>query len=193
MVGLCPAAALWALTLVFGLPVAIGGGRPAADRLELDQPRVVVLKSKRLLHLFDGDRLVRSYPMALGPRPVGEKQRLGDGRTPLGQFRICTKNRRSEHHRFLGIDYPQAQHARRGLADGLLTTGQAEAILAAAAEGRCPPWTTPLGGAVGLHGGDPRPAGAPRDWTAGCIALTDDRIDELYDVLRLGDPVEILP
>ncbi|MCH7814628.1 MAG: L,D-transpeptidase family protein, partial [Planctomycetes bacterium] len=114
MVGLWPAAALWALTQVFGLPVASGGDRPPGDRLELDQPRVIVLKARRVLHLFDGDRLVRSYPVALGPQPTGDKQRLGDGRTPLGRFRICSKNRHSDHHRFLGIDYPGPDHAGRG-------------------------------------------------------------------------------
>ena len=54
--------------------------------------------------------------------------------------------------------------------------------------GRQPDWTTPLGGGIGLHGG-----GNDRDWTAGCIALTNETIGELDAILRLGDPIEILP
>ncbi len=161
--------------------------------LYVQDPHVVVLKSKRLLHLLDGDDLVRTYPIALGPDPIGDKVRLGDGRTPEGVFRICTKKLDSRYERFLGIDYPTAGAARRGLASGLLTAGEAESILAAAAEGRCPPWTTPVGGALGIHGRGTEGAGRVGDWTAGCIAVSDPHLRELYDVLRIGDRMEILP
>jgi murein L,D-transpeptidase YafK len=159
----------------------------------VSNPRVVVLKSKRRLYLLDGSTLVRTYSVALGPDPVGDKLLAGDGRTPEGTFRICTKKRHSEHHRFLGIDYPDTETALRGLADGLLTPGEAEAISAARAEGRCPSWLTAVGGGIGLHGqgqANPHPGS---DWTAGCIALADRDIEELFDVLRIGDEVEILP
>ena len=186
-------AAAVAISSVFGrhadAPTAPSGPAP----LDLQNPRVVVLKAKRHLYLFDGEDLARTYPIALGFSPVGDKQRISDGRTPEGVFRICSKKKDSQHHRFLGIDYPGAATARRGLARGLLTAGEAEAIIAACAAGRCPPWTTALGGAVGLHGGGTGAAAEATDWTAGCIALADSHIDELFDVLRLGDVVEILP
>ena len=159
----------------------------------LAEPRVVVLKSQRRLHLFDGDTLVRTYEIDLGPNPIGQKLRLGDGRTPEGVFRICSRRQDSEHHRFLGIDYPNADAAHRGVAAGLLTAGEAEAVLLAAEEGRCPPWNTALGGAIGIHGRGPADHGSERDWTAGCIALTDQQVEELFGVLRTGDRVEILP
>ena len=190
MIGL---AALWAVASVRG---SADNDRPADTPLpvlRLANPRVVVLKSKRRLHLFDGRTLVRIYPVALGPEPVGDKRRAGDGRTPEGVFRICTKNRDSEHHRFLGIDYPNAKTARRGLEEGMLTAGEARAIMAAVAEGRCPSWLTPVGGGIGLHGcgsTTPRPGS---DWTAGCVGLTNRDVDELFEVLRCGDMVEILP
>jgi len=161
--------------------------------LSLGDPHVVVIKSKRRLYLFDGPALIRTYAIGLGPQPAGAKRRLGDGRTPEGTYRICTKKRESEHYRFLGLSYPDAEDARFGLAAGLLTTGEAQAILEAGAQGRCPPWTTPLGGGIGLHGGGARRADGYLDWTAGCIALDDADVSELFDVLRLGDLVEILP
>jgi len=164
---------------------------PAA--LSLVEPHVVVIKSKRRLYLFDGPTLIRTYAIGLGPQPAGPKHRLGDGRTPEGMYRICTKKRESEHYRFLGISYPGAGDARFGLAAGLLTTGEVRAILEADVRGRCPPWTTPLGGGIGLHGGGAHRADGSLDWTAGCIALDDADVSELFDVLRLGDPVEILP
>lgn len=199
----CCRAAATALAFALAAAVAISSvfGRHADARpapsgpvaLDLQNPRVVVLKAKRHLYLFDGEDLARTYPIALGFSPVGDKQRISDGRTPEGLFRICSKRKNSRHHRFLGIDYPSAETARRGLVRGLLTAGEAEAILAACAKGRCPSWTTALGGAIGLHGGGRAAARLGTDWTAGCIALADNHVDELFDVLRLGDVVEILP
>jgi len=183
--------ALWTLSMTLG--AARRTERRGLPVLRLHQPRVVVLKSKRRLYLFEGDRLTRSYPVALGRHPSGDKCSLGDGRTPEGVFRICARKRHSEHHRFLGIDYPNADAARAGFEAGLLTAGEARAILEATEAGRCPPWTTALGGGIGLHGGNGASRHAGRDWTAGCVALSDVAIEELFAVLRLGDVVEILP
>ncbi len=156
--------------------------------ISVSDPRVVVLKSKRLLHLFDGAELIRTYPIDLGIVPAGQKQVLGDGRTPVGTFRIVTKNPDSSYHRFLGIDYPDARAAESGLFYGLISPGEAASIRQAAQSGRRPEWGTALGGGIGLHGHR-----IGRDWTGGCIALSDDGVEELFAVLRIGDPVEILP
>ncbi|MCP4592054.1 MAG: L,D-transpeptidase [bacterium] len=158
------------------------------DGMSLQEPRVIVLKSKRVLHLFDDERLIRTFPIGLGRQPVGQKQCEGDGRTPEGSFRIATRNRQSKYHRFLGLDYPDASAAERGLLDGLITGGEAEGIHNALAAERCPSWTTALGGAIGIHG-----HGSKSDWTAGCIALEDGDAELLFNLLRIGDVVEVLP
>ena len=162
--------------------------RADSTPLTLRNPRIVVLKSARTLHLFDSETLVRIYPIVVGPDPVGPKLRTADGRTPEGTFRICTKNTASPHHRFLGIDYPSRHDADRGLREGLISQGEATAIHRAIEQGACPLWTTGLGGGIGLHG----MTGVERQ-TAGCIALADEHIDELFNVLRIADEVEILP
>lgn len=164
------------------------GERAESTPLTLRNPRVVVLKSARTLHLFDGETLVRIYPIVLGPDPVGPKLRAADGRTPEGTFRICTNNADSPHHRFLGIDYPSRHDADRGLGEGLISQGEATAIHRAIEQGACPLWTTGLGGGIGLHG-----MTGVQGRTAGCIALADTHIDELFNVLRIADEVEILP
>ena len=171
----------------------VGGAVVQNDRgqdraLDLRHPRIVVLKSKRELHLFDGDRLVKSYPVALGKNPVGQKQCEGDGRTPEGRFQVVTKNRRSKYHRFLGLGYPDLAAVERGWRQRLITEGEACSIREALAAGRCPTWTTALGGAIGIHG-----HGASTDWTAGCVALEDWQAELLFEVMRIGDEVEILP
>lgn len=168
-------------------PGALQSAGTAAPIL-LASPRVVILKTKRTLHLLDGDRLVRSYPIDLGAEPVGPKRREGDGRTPIGVFRVATKNAESPYSRFIGLDYPDPAAAGWGLAHGLISPGEAASIRRARAAGRCPDWSTALGGGIGIHG---RRLG--RDWTGGCIALADRHADELFSVLRIGDPVEILP
>ncbi|MFH0983855.1 MAG: L,D-transpeptidase [Planctomycetota bacterium] len=179
---------------LLGTVVVLLGGAVVADdprrdaTLQLTRPRVVVLKSKRELHLFDGDRLVKTYPVALGQNPVGRKRCEGDGRTPEGRFPVVTKNRQSKYHRFLGLGYPDLAAVERGLVEGLISDGEARSIREALAAGRCPSWTTALGGAIGIHG-----HGAGMDWTAGCIALEDRHAEQLFEVLRIGDEVEILP
>ena len=176
---------------VGAVAVTSAAGRRQPDDqavLSLASPRVVVLKSKRLLCLFDGHLLIRSYAIDLGTHPRGPKYRLGDGRTPLGAFRIVTRNAASPYHRFLGLDYPNLEAVDRGLQDGLISRGEAATIRAALAAGRCPDWRTALGGGIGIHG-----RGRGSDWTAGCIALADENVEELFSVLRIGDPVEILP
>jgi murein L,D-transpeptidase YafK len=170
------------------LSLAPGAQGGSSGSIVVSSPRVVVLKSKRCLHLFDGDRLVRTYAVDLGTSPVGNKRRFDDARTPEGRFRVVTRNSNSPYHRFLGIDYPNEDAVSFGLAHGLVSQGEAVSIRAALAEGRCPDWGTALGGGIGIHG---KRKGI--DWTGGCVAVEDAQIEELYAVLRLGDPVEILP
>ncbi len=189
------AARTFGVALIGGIAIraaAVGvlGGRPAtqAESLTLHAPRVVVLKSQRVLHLFDGDRLVRSYPVDLGVSPNGPKLRMGDGRTPVGTYRIVARNAESPYHRFLGIDYPNGAAIEQGLKWGLISPGEAAEIRRSLDSGARPDWRTKLGGGIGIHG-----CRTGRDWTAGCIALGDSDMDELFGVLRIGDPVEILP
>jgi hypothetical protein len=99
-----------------------------------------------------------------------------------------SKNQESPYLRFLGLDYPHRPAVEEGLTTGLVSDGEAHSILAALHESRCPDWSTALGGGIGLHG-----HAIGRDWTGGCIAVTDSAIDELFDILRIGDSVEILP
>jgi murein L,D-transpeptidase YafK len=175
--------------MAIALGSAVGAERPTdLASISLDAPRVVVLKSKRLLHVFDGQTLVRTYAIDLGSSPVGQKVRQGDGRTPTGRFRVCTKNTSSPYHRFIGIDYPDESAVDRGLACGLLSPGEAASIRKALADGQCPDWGTAVGGGIGIHGHR-----KGRDWTGGCIALSNEHVEELFSVLRIGDPVEILP
>jgi murein L,D-transpeptidase YafK len=152
----------------------------------LVNPRIVVIKSKRLLGLYSNDSLVKTYRVALGLSPIENKERAGDRRTPEGEFYVCLKNSRSQFYLSLGLSYPNREHAERGLREGLITRGQYNQIIAALARKRTPPQNTRLGGEIFIHGN-----GSKNDWTWGCVALDDRDIRELFDAVPVGTPVFI--
>ena len=151
------------------------------------RPRLVITKHTGILAVYDGDEEVLRIPVVLGKNPA-DKQREGDLATPEGDFYICFKNPHSKFHRFLGLSYPNREAADRGLRAGTISAAEADQIHAAIDQHTCPPWKTALGGEVGLHGPCPNVT-----WTHGCIAMSVEHIDRLYQLLELGDPVSILP
>lgn len=157
-------------------------------KLPLVAPRIVVKKSERRLFLYSGNKLLRTYRIGLGLSPVGDKVRQGDRRTPLGEFYVFTKNDKSAFYLSLGLSYPNAVHAERGLRDGLITKAQHAAIMRALRAKKTPPQNTALGGDIYIHG-----RGAGSDWTWGCVALEDEDIAELFRAIDIGTPVVIEP
>ena len=149
--------------------------------------RIIITKHSRVLAVYDGAEEVMRVPVVLGQNPV-DKQREGDRATPEGEFYICYKNPDSQYHRFLGLSYPNLEDAERGLRDKLITQAEYEQIRDAIAQRNRPPWKTALGGEVGLHGPSPN-----QTWTHGCIAMSVEQIDRLYDLLEIGDEVSVLP
>lgn len=132
--------------------------------------RLRIYKAQRLLVLDGEDRMLRTYPIGLGFAPEGHKQFEGDGRTPEGSYLIDRRNPDSLFHLSIGISYPN------------------EADIAfAQAQGKSP------GGDIFVHGG-PRRGIDPlnvRDWTAGCISVTDRQVEEIYAMVREGTPIDI--
>ena len=155
---------------------------------ELADPCLVVIKSKRELQVLSGGEVLRTYRVGLGQEPVRPKERQGDLATPEGTYYVCTKNPQSKYELALGLSYPGPADAERGLADGLIDAAQRDRILAAWKAKAAPPWNTPLGGEVMIHG-----HGSDADWTAGCLALDNADIHELYRVIPVGTRVEIRP
>lgn len=135
--------------------------------------RLVVKKSQRRLYLMRGERPLKSYRIALGFQPEGHKRHEGDGRTPEGIYRIDRRSDRSRYHRALHISYPNALDTWR-----------------ARLQGQSP------GGLIMIHGqpsaraGQAPPAG---DWTEGCIAVSNQEIEEIWSLTAVGTPIEILP
>ena len=137
--------------------------------------RIIVRKFARELTLYRAGRPLKTYRVALGHGEPGPKRRQGDNRTPEGPYHISGRNPHSAYHRALRISYPEP-------AD----------ITAAAARGEDP------GGDVMIHGIRNGLGWLGRlhrlvDWTAGCIAVTDREIEEMWRAVPDGTPIEIEP
>lgn len=160
--------------------------------LEPTQYRLEIHKSVRQMHLWSGAQLVRTFSVALGKEPNGSKERRGDGRTPVGRYYIVEKKPSRKFRRFLGLNYPNLYDAERALGRGWIDEAIWADIFFADLNRAIPPQTTLLGGRVGIHGYGGR-VELPIDWTEGCIAVRDQEIDYLYDLLPVGTPVDIRP
>ncbi|MDR2219266.1 MAG: L,D-transpeptidase family protein [Methylobacillus sp.] len=160
----------------------------AAFNAQADTLKILVKKQARTLEVLKDNKVVKTYTIALGFAPKGTKIRQGDGKTPEGIYHVRIKNAASQFYLSLGLSYPNAQDAERGLEAGLISKAQYQAILRASKQGKIPPWNTKLGGEIFIHGG-----GNSSDWTWGCIALENADIKELFATVSLGTEVEIRP
>ncbi|AZL59262.1 hypothetical protein EI545_10650 [Tabrizicola piscis] len=131
--------------------------------------QVQVHKADRKMYLLHNDRVLESYDIALGFAPGGHKQFEGDGKTPEGLYYITHKNPNSNFHLSLRVSYPNEQD-----------------IAFAEAQGKAP------GGDIFIHGGPRRPI-SRRDWTEGCVAVTDREMEDVYSMVEPGTPIYILP
>jgi murein L,D-transpeptidase YafK len=162
-----------------------GGEKPLRS---LENPRIVINKGERKLKLFDGEKFIKIYKMALGFEPTGDKIKRDDGRTPEGEYFVSVKNLKSKFHRSLGINYPNVKDAERGLRDKLISQIEYDAIILANNEKRLPPQDTALGSEIYIHGG-----GILWDWTWGCVALENKEIEKLFEIIPVGTAVLIEP
>lgn len=149
--------------------------------------RLVIEKSRHMLTLLSGDIPLKRYPVGLGLNPVSDKVLQGDSCTPEGCFHVCRIIPHSQFYRAFLIDYPTREDADRGLRDGLITKSQHTMICRALKAGLTPPQDTPLGGRIEIHG-----RGVSRDWTLGCIAMEDRDLEEIWNLVSIGTPVQIL-
>ncbi len=135
---------------------------------------VIEKKARRLMLISRGD-VIKTYKIALGGDPIGPKEREGDSKTPEGTYCIDSRNRNSHYHRSLHISYPNEMDKKRAKELGVSP-----------------------GGNIMIHGiknglswvGD---AHAQFDWTKGCIAVTDEEIEEIAKLAPNGTIVEIKP
>jgi len=134
---------------------------------------VLVFKARRKMYVMSGNRALREFDFELGGDPVGPKMMEGDGKTPEGAYVINRRNPNSSYHLSIGISYPNAQDVARATAMGV-----------------------PPGGDIFIHG-QPRGidgrAYIEGDWTAGCIAVPNREMEDIYAMVPDGTPIFIYP
>jgi len=175
-----PAAATLAFSSVSSLDAganATGSGPslPAAANRSMMADRILIEKGARRLFLLNRGQVIAEYPVKLGLSPKGHKQFEGDFRTPEGVYHLSRRNPRSEFFLSVEVSYPnEADRAR------------------ASAEGLSP------GGLIMIHGQPNVPRKSPeyyatRDWTDGCIAVSNAAMVDIWQRTRIGIPIEIRP
>jgi murein L,D-transpeptidase YafK len=135
---------------------------------------ILVLKKDHVMELLAGGKVIRTYKVALGQGGLAPKERQGDGRTPEGRYTIEAKYV-SQYHKALRISYPNAEDRKRAAKLGVSPGGSI--LIHGLPNGKG--W---IGAAHRLY-----------DWTLGCIAVTDEEIDEIFKMVAVGTPVEIRP
>lgn len=157
--------------------VLCASGRASHDNAAPPQKadRIVIVKSTRTLTLMSRGQVLKTYRVALGGDPVGPKEKAGDKKTPEGEYVIDSKNAQSRFHLALHISYPNAADGERARKLGAKP-----------------------GGGVEIHGLESKYAWVGSlqryvNWTAGCIAVTNQEIEEIWPLVAIGTPVEIQP
>lgn len=151
--------------------MAASGSLGAVEKAD----RVVVVKSTNTLTLFKGGQALATYSIALGSNPVGPKQQAGDGRTPEGRYILDYKKSDSAFHKAIHISYPNATDMENAKNLGVSP-----------------------GGAIMIHGQKNHFGWASfntqlYNWTKGCVALTNEDMDEVWQAVDAGTPIEINP
>jgi murein L,D-transpeptidase YafK len=137
--------------------------------------QVIVIKHEHTLTLLSHGRVLKTYKISLGGSPIGQKQQQGDHKTPEGRYILDRRNTRSRFYRSIHISYPSPEDRARAAQAGV-----------------------DPGGDVMIHG---LPNGfgwlgelhRSLDWTDGCVAVTDQEMDELWQAIPDGTPIEIKP
>jgi murein L,D-transpeptidase YafK len=159
---------LFLLPLVFAAPAPAPRPGPKADR-------IAIVKSARTMTLVSGGQVLKKYLVALGTAPAGAKQRQGDHKTPEGLYVINAKYPHSQFHMALQISYPNEADRARAWKAGVNPGGS---ILIYG-----------IGEKYGWVGSRHREV----DWTEGCVAVTNEEIEEIWKLVEVGTPVEIRP
>lgn len=147
----------------------IAQNTPAVDK-------ILIHKSARKMYLLSGDKIAKEYDIALGFEPLGAKEEQGDGKTPEGVYKISGRNAKSRYHKSLRVNYPAQKDLENARAKSIKDPG-GDIMIHGLPNGM---------GAIGR-------AHLLKDWTLGCIAVTSDEIDEIWDLVPIGTTVEIRP
>ncbi len=169
-------------------------GNPSNASAEEYVPWVLVDTGINKIALMRGHKPIKTFGnAAIGRSGANQNRKMGDNITPIGQYTISWISDSKRYHKFLGINYPNLKQAKQALDDRKISSNTFSRIKRALDEGRLPPQDTALGGNLGIHGLGlaNRSIHESFNWTNGCVAITDQQLDELSKYVAVGTLVII--
>ena len=165
-------------------------------QINAEDYRLVVYKNNKELALKKANNIVKKYHIATGKGGKGTKRKRGDSKTPLGVYRISKLSKSNRFHYFIQLDYPNLIDAWYGFKNEVIDSSDFKRIAKAYKKRESPPQDTNLGGQIGIHGiGNTTTKKLAiheeLNWTDGCIALTNDDINDLMKFVKIGTTVVI--
>ncbi len=150
-------------------------GMLAVQDHETKADQVIVVKGQRTLTLLSHDKVLRTYKVALGGSPIGAKEQQGDHKTPEGRYVLDHRNAKSRFYKSIHVSYPNDRDRQRASQRGVAA-----------------------GGDIMIHGlpngfGWLGAAHRARDWTDGCVAVTNAEMDEIWELVPDGTAIDIRP
>lgn len=163
---------------------------------KIENPKLRVDRKNFRIELYSDGMLVKTYKAVFGKNNDLVKTSRDDKVTPIGEYNICSLDSSIKYHKFLHLNYPNRNDAAEGLTRGYLTKDEFDAIMLTHRKNECPPKETHLGSEIGIHGIGTydvifRNLPFSFNWTNGSIAVSNENVDELYKVLKIGTPVSI--
>lgn len=194
LVLLCAPSGCW-LRRTSVSPVPSPTPPPSVSKYARHAGRWVLIESrtKTLTVVDEGAPLEVFESVAFGTAGVGVKHHVGDDVTPRGVFSVGWINRQGKYGPFIGLNYPNRAYVEQGMQEGVIRQAESREILNALEHGTRPPQSTKLGGWIGIHGIGSGKLEIHRlvNWTSGCIALDNQQIRRLLELVRVGMEVEI--
>ncbi|MHB8931334.1 MAG: L,D-transpeptidase family protein [Melioribacteraceae bacterium] len=163
---------------------------------KLNDVRLVVDRKNYRIELYSEKVLIKTYKAVFGKNSGTLKTSATDNVTPIGEYKICAIDTVSKYHKFLHLNYPNERDAAEAFKQKYIFEDELNAILLSAKNKECPPKETSLGSDVGIHGIGKynvifKNLPFTFNWTNGSIAVSNENIDELYSVIKVGAPVKI--
>ena len=164
---------------------------------KLENVYLVIDRTNYRISLYSNKILVKTYKAVFGKSSGTIKSSVDDNITPIGDYKVCAIDTLNKYHKFFHLDYPNERDAAEALKQGYIFDDEFNTIILAAKKNECPPKETKLGSEIGIHGIGTyniifKNLPFPFNWTNGSIAVSNENIDELYSVIKVGTPVKII-
>ena len=163
---------------------------------ELKNPNIVIDRVSFTLDLYEDSVLVKTYRASFGRTLHKPKSRAGDGATPVGSYQVCSIDTSYKYYKFFRLNYPSLDDATDALRKGLISQKEFNNIKFEYYYEGCTGYNLVLGGNIGIHGIGRfnfilKNMPFVFNWTDGSIALSDEDIEEIYSVIKIGTKVII--